>query len=606
MRGDDSHIGIDGNGHMSADHVSLIDYVDQAEDQMLDWGRVMPVGVAESNLYYVLVPERFPNKLGIVLLSLACIAALMLLLRTLGVASRNVFLAVAVAFALSLQFRATHDPMLGYSGTGQLTVLELLLGLTAYVRYLQTGSRRWYAASIVAVLLLVFTYEANPPLVLAFAALYLGRPFRLSRMKPLIPILGLGAAVTLLSVYMHSHASTVVEGYQTSLDPILVAQVAVRQAVSGIPDIYFVSGSLGLLPDPTRAELFGAFWRGLIAAALFLFVLLALRRARPTTAQFLADPGYQAADDRRAVTLQVAGIGTVMMACSGLYISLAKQHQELIFLGNGHLATFTNTIGFVLLFVALGLAWGRTIARHLVLVGSLGFLVFWMVFASSYSNFRVVAIEQPGIQQRTLMEQALDRGVLNGVRPGTTMYLLNRDMNWSFGNLVFYGGTSDYLVYLRTGLKLDVRTLAPPAPACGPPVGFPVSDCATPSRRVALLAVRASRGGGTVVLARGIPADHVTDTGAQGLTVVAREASAAGEQPRITGAHADGSPWSAADATWTRRPLGDGWVRYTTSITDGSGPVATSITDPYAVVDFDTPAAPGTLAREFGTKELLP
>ena len=37
-------------------------------------------------------------------------------------------------------------------------------------------------------------------------------------------------------------------------------------------------------------------------------------------------------------------------------------------------------------------------------------------------------------------------------------------MNWNFGNLIFYGGTADYLVYLRTGLKLDVRTLGPPAP----------------------------------------------------------------------------------------------------------------------------------------------
>ena len=52
-------------------------------------------------------------------------------------------------------------------------------------------------------------------------------------------------------------------------------------------------------------------------------------------------------------------------------------------------------------------------------------------------------------------------------------------MNWSFGNLIFYGGTADYLVYLRTGLKLDVRTLGPPSPTCGPPTGFPTADCVT-------------------------------------------------------------------------------------------------------------------------------
>ena len=137
-------------------------------------------------------------------MSLACIAALMALLQALGVASRNVFLAVAVAFALSLQFRATHDPMLGYNASQQFSVLVLLLGLTAYARYLNTRSRWWYAASIVGVLILVFTYEANPPLVLAFAALHLGRgPWRLSSWKPVFPILAIGAAVTLLSTYMH-------------------------------------------------------------------------------------------------------------------------------------------------------------------------------------------------------------------------------------------------------------------------------------------------------------------------------------------------------------------------------------------------------------------
>ena len=163
----------------------------------------------------------------------------MVLLRSLGVASLDTFLAAAAAFALSLQLRATHDPMLGYNATAQFSVLELLLGLIAYVRYLDTGSRRWYAASIAAALILVLTYEANPPLVLAFAALHLGRhPWRLSSWKPVFPILAIGAAMTLLSAYMHRHASFVVEGYQESLDPILVAQTAARQSVSAIPDIY--------------------------------------------------------------------------------------------------------------------------------------------------------------------------------------------------------------------------------------------------------------------------------------------------------------------------------------------------------------------------------
>jgi hypothetical protein len=606
MRGDDSHVGIDAAGLMRADDVSLIDHVGDTVDFILDTGRPMPIGVAQGTVYATVVPERIPFKLGIVLMSLACVAALMALLHSLGVASRNVFVAVAVAFALSLQFRATHDPMLGYNASPQLNVLELLLGLIAYVRYLNTRSRWWYAASIAAVLILVFTYEANPPLVLAYAALHVGRgPLRLSSWKPVLPILAIGAAVTLLSAYMHRTASTVVEGYQESLDVILVAQTAARQAVAAIPDIYFLSGSSGLLTDPTRAELFASFWRAALAATLVVFALARLRRAAPPTAP---------ADTRASVTaggasaapLQIAAIGVVMMTCSGLYISLAKQHQQLIYLGGGHLATFAGTIGFVLLAVAAGLTWGRTISRSRVVIWALGFIAFWMVFVSSYSNFRVVAIEQPGIEQRELIQDGLDRGIVDGLQPGTTLYLTNRDMNWNFGNLVFYGGTADYLVYLKTGLKLDVRTLGPPSPPCGPPSGFPTADCVTPSRRVALLAVRASRGGGTVALAGGIPAARINDSGARTLTALARGASASSEQPSLVGTRPDGSPWAAAAENWSRQPIGDGWVRYATRIRGADGPVAASVTDPRSTIDFTAPTTPGSLVRLFGTKRLLP
>jgi hypothetical protein len=119
--------------------------------------------------------------------------------------------------------------------------------------------------------------------------------------------------------------------------------------------------------------------------------------------------------------------------------------------------------------------------------------------------------------------------------------------------------------------------------------------------------VRASRGGGTVALAGGIPAARINDTGARTLTVLARAASAGSEEPSLIGTRPDGSPWTAVDENWSRHSIGDGWVRYTTTIGGGDGPLAASITDPQSAVDFTAATnTPASIVRIFGTKRLLP
>jgi hypothetical protein len=229
-----------------------------------------------------------------------------------------------------------------------------------------------------------------------------------------------------------------------------------------------------------------------------------------------------------------------------------------------------------------------------------------MVFASSYSNFRVVAVERRWVEQRELIQEALDRGIVDGLPPGTTLYLTSRDMNWGFGNLIFYGITADHLVYLDTGLKLDVRTLGPPGPTCGPPSGFPTADCVTPSRRVALMAVRGSRGGGTVVLAGGMPADRINDTGSRTLTALARDASAAGENPSLVGTRPDGSSWSVAEENRASRSAMVGCVTRRESAVP-TAPWPDRSPTRRSQIDFTAPTnTPGSLVRLFGTKRLLP
>ena len=283
----------------------------------------------------------------------------MVLLRSLGVASLDTFLAAAAAFALSLQLRATHDPMLGQRDRAvqRARAAPRSHRVRALPRYrlaavVRSIHRRSSDSRV--------TYEANPPLVLAFAALHLGRhPWRLSSWKPVFPILAIGAAMTLLSAYMHRHASFVVEGYQESLDPILGSD---GRPPVGLGDSRHLLpiGFPGLLTDPTRAELFAAFWRGPRVNARRLgasgCVVLLRRRFRRTPASRPPGGGTSAA------ALQIAGIGIVMMTCSGLYLA-GQAASAAHLLGGGHLATFAGTIGFVFLAVAAGLTWAGDLPK---------------------------------------------------------------------------------------------------------------------------------------------------------------------------------------------------------------------------------------------------
>lgn len=607
MRGDDSHVTVDFEGARALSGAPITEFVADEIAATLDAGRAHVLGAAGGTLYALTVPERLPYKAGIALAALAAFLALLAFLRAFGPPRGTLLVAVA-AIALSLQFRHTHDPALGYYGTQQVSVLLLVGGLAAYLRFLRGGGTRWYAATLLLVVLFLLNYEANPPLVLAFACLHLGHdPRRTRSWRPVVPIIAAGAAMTLLSFVLRLGAPAV-EGYEASPQPVDVLLTAVRQALSGLPGIYALAGSDDLLLDATRPELLAAGWRALLAAAV---VWLAFRVARGGAGRPDGDRASSGAtggarDDAPWGALPVAAMGAVLMALSGAYISLGSQHQEIIGLGGGHLATFSGTTGFAMLAAGAWMRWAPAAPPRRAVTAAVTGAVLLLAFATQYANVRVVAVERAGIEQRELLAQGLDRGVLAGLEDGTTVYVSNRDLDWSLGRLYSRADTLDHLVHLRTGRRLDVKPAAPAAAGCGAPSGFPVHDCAEASARVGWLAVRASPGGGSVVAASGIPRDRVADRSARRLVVAARDASRDGAAPLLVGTRPDGTPWSARDARWERRELGGGWTRYTATLTRGEGPVAASVTDPRSPVDFSLPRTAGELVRMFGTRHVLP
>ena len=92
---------IDGNGHMRANGVSLFRSrrARPSTACSIRAGRCRSAS-PQGTVYATVVPERLPVKFGIALMSLACFAALMAFCSRSESLRANVFLAVAVAFAL--------------------------------------------------------------------------------------------------------------------------------------------------------------------------------------------------------------------------------------------------------------------------------------------------------------------------------------------------------------------------------------------------------------------------------------------------------------------------------------------------------------------------
>ena len=105
FRGDDAVVETLLAGARKAEHVSIPhQIIDQVRQDVTTEGRLQPVGSIEGNYYAAAFQGRFAYKAGLALLCLACVLALIAFLRMYRVGT-STLLIVAVAFALSLQFR---------------------------------------------------------------------------------------------------------------------------------------------------------------------------------------------------------------------------------------------------------------------------------------------------------------------------------------------------------------------------------------------------------------------------------------------------------------------------------------------------------------------
>lgn len=528
---------------------------------------------------------------------------LFVLVRRLGVSVAGSLL-VLVLLAGAIQFRSYHDAQLGYWGTIQI-LLSLTLGsLIFYLSWLREGGRRRFLIAALLFLPVPLLYEGSYTLVALYLGLALHERRGWAAWRASALFLAYGFFFVILSLYLRSIATGAAENYQPGGGPAWILRTYVIQLFPPLPGSNLIFGDFSpFIPtgnQPTKAELLGGLWRG----ALVFAVVLAL------SLRMVWDHGARLVS-RRAVG-GIAITGALLWLAPVLIVSVSPKYQIELSPGKGHLPLFIQVFGWSLvaaavLFTALRGALRRSFAAAVFTALAGAGLLGAGAGVVGYNNMRVVALEQPIIETRALLEHASADGAFSTLPDGASIIMSPRDMGWPTGNWTQVPESLEAMLVDKTHRRYDGRIPPDDKPFDCPVTTInPPRECEPLDSRAAWVRVRAHRGGGTVSVAS-LPSGAHRNWAAEPartLRVYAR-GDAVAPAPALTGVTSAGNPWTSTGLKWRRVAGGDDWSIREATIT-GTPPIATSVDDSRGAFDFTNFGTPGGIVRIYGTKRLLP
>jgi hypothetical protein len=593
-------------GQLELNDESLVSFLWTSADHYIsDSGRPNILGTTQGLFTTWLFDDRFAYRALILLLTLGAAAALYFFVREIGL-SRLGGLLVVTLLAGAIQFRSYHDAMLGYAGSIQIVLILTIASLLLFLRGLRRDNRRLLWLSLLVFLPCPLLYEGTYTLVAAHAGIALLERRGREAFKVSLPFLVLGAFFVVLSYVLRQSAPSVVPGYEVGGSPLKALRTYAVQLFAPLPasNLMFQADFGSFLPvgaNPTKPELLAGLWRGAVVFGMVLAVSLSLT----------GRDGSKLPSPRPLWTLTV--VGGLLWVSSIVIISFAPKYQLELVPGKGHLPVLIQTFGWALAGAALVLALLRLAVRRsrtavlTVAVGIAGVLGFAAGLVG-FNNMRVIGLEVPIWETRTLLEDAAKKGVFESMPPESSLVFSTRDLGWQTGSWAQVPDALESMLLDRSDRRLDGRIVPPPdrfdCPASG---AFPPPDCERLSDTAAWVRVRARPGGGTVIVAR-LPesssSEAFTAPGRQLRVFVQDEAAV--REPTLIGTTARRRPWTSERVDWRRVNGGDGWAIFETELPSGPLPVAGSLDSADAKVDFTALPPPDQIVRIYGTKELLP
>lgn len=614
LRGDDEWA-FDLRGMLKLGHVTLWHQMWSAASHSVR-PNMLAIFVSDPVLYLF---ARHPSEyhLYIVALTVVCAALLWTLAQRLtGSAPLSALL--VVLFAMTLQFRFFHDALLGYYGATQWGVGLLLASLITQMKAFEGGRWTWAWALLTALLFgcAGLIEQWIPTLCAAHFCLMLVEARSRRGILVVVPVVAVGLLLILIG-YLGTTGPSQSElgsGYSASfnvghvLESLVIGWVpplpTSNRVFSQGPIAYFYGNGnpYPLGGSPTPAEWLAATWRGIVVLlAVLCYWLRASGRPGPP-------PVYR-------TSLRLLAVGLPLWLVSPLLVVAARKYQVELSLTRGYLETLAQAAGVVLVMGAL-LCWIRPrlarAGRVAVLTAgvALGLISGFAAAVDGFNNIRVIALEQPVRHTRDLLETAAHDGVFGSIPERSTLLFTGVDMDWPTGAWSIMPGAAEDILYADSGRNYDVRPDADQQPLdCPASPTFPPQPCSPLLHRSAWVRVRAYPSGGTVIvapIAHSAAATFQTSPATRLVVYVESFGRRRVAPPLLTGILPSGRPWTSSHLRFHLLRTGGGWSIYEAAVTRRYAPVARDLTNPASPVNFEVVTPPDQLAREFGTKQLLP
>lgn len=416
-------------------------------------GRFFPLAEYGRVLFWVVNGNSLTYK--IILMALVLLNAVLLYAFARRLTGSTGLAAVSVlSFAVTLQFRYYHEPILSYTAMLPVITALILAALFWFVGYLDSGRRLLLLLSVASFAVSLLIYEVALPMCLVFVALAAVYPRRRTFAQAVraswmyLAVAGVAVGnVAVLRLAFHFQPSTVeqLSGYQLNLSPLPVVITVVKQMVAAFPLTYYASRMSASLLDLTSrpyydsplAYLHAHPYTTLLSAGLFFAVGLFVLRP------FLAREDRATSGSASALVL--VGLGFLILP--NTLIALAARHQAGIRWGEGYLPAYMSAVGVALLMAAV-IDWARcsNLVRHRAFSAAVVLaLVIGFVGAVNLDNNRITveSLNRTRSYPARVTALALSAGLLAPVPSGA----------WIVSNLATAWQVTDFYK-LYTGKSL--------------------------------------------------------------------------------------------------------------------------------------------------------